>query len=69
MQSIINYIVSLGGGTIRIPKGIITLEKPITDMEHLLQLDNALREQSEKDGERDDTLSVINYKLLKTYTI
>lgn len=50
----------------RIP---ITLEKPITDMEHLLQLDNALREQSEKDGERDDTLSVINYKLLKTYTI
>ena len=29
LQSIINHIVSLGGGTIRIPKGVITLEKPI----------------------------------------
>jgi hypothetical protein len=38
-------------------------------METINQLDNALKEQSEKDGERDDTLSVINYKLLKTYTI
>ena len=63
-EYLIIFIVKNGFG--RIP---ITLEKPITDMEHLLQLDNALREQSEKDGERDDTLSVINYKLLKTYTI
>lgn len=47
----------------------ITLDKPLTDAETIEQLDNALREQSEKNGDRDDSLFVINYKLLKSYTI
>lgn len=47
----------------------ITLDKPITDADTLLQLDEALRKQSEQDGEKDDTLFVLNYKLLKSYSI
>lgn len=47
----------------------IILDKPITDMETLEQLDKALREQSGKDGDKDETIFVINYKLLKSYTI
>ena len=47
----------------------ITLDKPITDADTITQLDEALRNQSEENGERDETIFVINYKLLKSYTI
>jgi hypothetical protein len=47
----------------------ITLDKPITDVDTITQIDEALRTQSEQDGERDETIFVINYKLLKSYTI
>jgi len=47
----------------------ITLDKPITDMDTITQLDEALRKQSEESGDKDETLFVINYKLLKSYTI
>ena len=48
---------------------VITLDKPITDVETINQLDEALREESTKNGDKDETIFVINYKLLKSYSI
>ena len=47
----------------------MTLDRPITDTQTLTDLDNLLKNQENELGEKDETIFVINYKLLKSYNI
>lgn len=45
------------------------LDRPITGVEQLDDMDKALREQKDTEGNCDDSIFVINYKLLKSYQV
>lgn len=47
----------------------MTLDRPITDVDTIMKIDETLREQEDGEGNKDETIFVLNYKLLKSYNV
>lgn len=47
----------------------MTLDRYITDVDTIMKIDETLREQEDGEGNKDETIFVLNYKLLKSYNV
>lgn len=47
----------------------MTLDRAITDVDTIMKIDETLREQEDGEGNKDETIFVLNYKLLKSYNV